>query len=619
MRWKIFSPRTCFLFLTIIVFLIISLPAYGVFFEKKFVVCKDNGQEVLCDSYIVKKDDYVTKLFRQRGEISSRDFPKFLAIFKRLNSHIKDINKIYPGQKILVPLKILAPDTLEGQETGTVTIPLITITNVPRQLLHNSMEYVVHEGDCISKLIADGFGGYNTAPYKEAIEIFRYLNPEIKNLNLIHPGEKIKIPDPSVRKASWYQTLFNEAGEIVVPREEKKEEVKKSKEVAPPAMPEVVTIEPAPVEQKVKEVKPAPEKSVRPPVVVKKTPLPSIFKKAAKIFDAELMDQGEYFFPRQGQTDLKIDLSVNPVIEFKSGMRLLFADDEKFIKNNMGVIAAFWKNVKTIPIIMDESLRELMNRLCLIVDKDGCENKIDLKESGVNISVRGEYIFDNIDGAGSICITLIENRDQNTPAPVQRYLKNKKITISDWIDNGKFFGQMNLPVRDNKPSQYVALVKTSRPAAIIKELAAFLGFRYQEKVPITFPYAGFQVKTVSNLLSVSPGKEVLIDYGDFCGDAVEKMEPTGFRVVEIDKHQDSMTIIKRLLDGLQFEFEENPTFWTAKRPRIYNTSVTIDGLLFTLPSGSTKRDILVTTVPLDKDLAVYFNQSGTQIVRIKYY
>jgi len=619
MRCKKKNYGTCFLFLLIIISLIISLPAYGVFFEKKFVVCKDNGQEVLCDSYIVKKDDYVTKLFRQRGEISSKDFPKFLAIFKRLNTHIKDINKIYPNQKVLIPLKILAPDTLEGQETGTVTIPLITITNVPRKLLRNSMEYVVHEGDCVSKLIADGFGGYSTASYKEAIEIFRYLNPEIKNLNLIHPGQKIKIPDPSVRKASWYQTLFNEAGEIVVPKEEKEEEVKESDEVAPPALPEVVAVAPAPVEQEVKEVKPTQKKSVRPPVVVKKAPLPSIFKKVAKIFQAELMDKGEYFFPRQGQTDFKIDLSVTPVMEFKSGMRLLFVKDEKLVKNNLGVIAAFWKNVKTIPIVMDESLRELMNRLCLVVDKDGCENKIDLKESGVNISVRGEYIFDNIDGPGSTCITMIENRDQNTPVPIQRYLKNKKITISDWIDDGKFFGQMNSPVRGNNPSQYVALVKTSRPAAIIKELAAFLGFRYQENVPITFPYAGFQVKMVSNLLSVSPGKEVLIDYGDLHGDAVEKMEPTGFRVVEIDKHQDSLTIIKRLLDGLQFEFEENPTFWTAKRPRIYNTSVTIDGLLFTLPSGRAKSDILITAVPLDKDLAAYFNQSGVQIVRIKYY
>ncbi|MGB9498302.1 MAG: hypothetical protein ACKVE4_00820 [Dissulfuribacterales bacterium] len=618
MRCKKKIYGTCFLFLLIIISLIISLPAYGVFFEKKFVVCKDNGQEILCDSYIVKKNDYVTKLFRQRGEISSKDFPKFLAIFKRLNTHIKDINKIYPNQKILVPLKILAPDTLEGQETGTVMIPVITITNVPRKLLLNSMEYVVHEGDCVSKLIADGFGGYSTASYKEAIEIFRYLNPEIKNLNLIHPGEKIKIPDPSVRKASWYQTLFNEAGKIVVPKEEKEEEVKESDEVAHPALPEAVAIEPAPEPQKAEKVKP-PKKSVRKPVVVKKAPLPSIFKKAAKIFQAELMDKGEYFFPRQGQTDFKIDLSVTPVMEFKSGMRLLFVEDEKLVKNNLGVIATFWKNVKTIPIVMDESLRELMNRLCLVVDKDGCENKIDLKESGVNISVRGEYIFDDIVGPGSMCITMIENRDQNTPVPIQRYLKNKKITISDWIDNGKFFGQMNSPVRDNNPSQYVALVKTSRPAAIIKELSVFLGFRYQEKVAITFPYAGFQVKTVSNFLSVSPGKEVLVDYGDLCGDAVEKIETTGFRVVEIDKHNDSLTIIKRLLDGLQIEFRENPTFWTAKRPRIYNTSVTIAGLLFTLPSGRAKFDILITSVPLNKDLAAYFNQSGVQIVRIKYY
>ena len=38
-------------------------------------------------------------------------------------------------------------------------------------------------------------------------------------------------------------------------------------------------------------------------------------KKAAKIFDADLLDKGEYFFPRQGQADFKLDLSITPVMK----------------------------------------------------------------------------------------------------------------------------------------------------------------------------------------------------------------------------------------------------------------------------------------------------------------
>src|SRR6056297_1825468 len=120
---------------------LIAAPAGASFFQKRFMICEDRGRDILCDSYVVKKNDYVTKLFKQRGEIAYRDFPMFLDIFKRLNPSVKDIDLIFPNQRILVPLRLIEPDTLEGQATGTVTIPLITITNVPRQLQQNSMNY----------------------------------------------------------------------------------------------------------------------------------------------------------------------------------------------------------------------------------------------------------------------------------------------------------------------------------------------------------------------------------------------------------------------------------------------------------------------------------------------
>jgi hypothetical protein len=94
-----------------------------VFFEKTYLVKKSRVSDVLCDTYIVQKNDWVLRIFRQRGEISSKDFPRFLEIFKILNSDVQDINTIYPGQEILIPLRIITPDFLEGQESGIITLP----------------------------------------------------------------------------------------------------------------------------------------------------------------------------------------------------------------------------------------------------------------------------------------------------------------------------------------------------------------------------------------------------------------------------------------------------------------------------------------------------------------
>jgi len=65
-----------------------SPPADSAFLYKSYIVHQDRGRDILCDPYIVKKNDYVLKLFKQKGEIAHKDFPEFLRIFKRINPHI---------------------------------------------------------------------------------------------------------------------------------------------------------------------------------------------------------------------------------------------------------------------------------------------------------------------------------------------------------------------------------------------------------------------------------------------------------------------------------------------------------------------------------------------------
>ena len=97
---------------------------------KRYLVKNDLGKDILCEPYIVEKDDYVLKLFKQKGEISNTDFPEFLKIFQRINPGVGDINTISPGQEILIPLKKIRPDAFPTQSTGVIDIPFITIKTI---------------------------------------------------------------------------------------------------------------------------------------------------------------------------------------------------------------------------------------------------------------------------------------------------------------------------------------------------------------------------------------------------------------------------------------------------------------------------------------------------------
>ena len=205
----------------VFVFLVILIPAclifprsaYNAFLYKSYTIRYDRGWDILCDPYIVKKNDWIYKLFRQKGEISHRDFPEFLRIFKRINPHIHDINRIRAGQHIIIPLKKLSPVSMPGQSSGVVTIPFVTLPNIPETIEAYSAEYTVQKGDCVSILISTKYGSYGTEPYKQGIELFRMINPDIKNLDRIYAGQDILIPDPAILDQPWYQSLFESSAD----------------------------------------------------------------------------------------------------------------------------------------------------------------------------------------------------------------------------------------------------------------------------------------------------------------------------------------------------------------------------------------------------------------------
>jgi len=60
-----------------------------------------------------------------------------------------------------------------------------------------------------------------------------------------------------------------------------------------------------------------------------------------------------------------------------------------------------------------------------------------------------------------------------------------------------------------------------------------MGYNYAQNVAITFPYAGIQIKALSNLVSTGDGKSLLVDFGDLYGDAIIAIKKTGLDIIQI--------------------------------------------------------------------------------------
>src|SRR4030043_1117477 len=64
-----------------------------------------NGKKVITESYSVVKGDHVWNLLRQRG-LLNRNLRETLAVLKKLNSSLTNIDLIYPEDNIIIQIAI---------------------------------------------------------------------------------------------------------------------------------------------------------------------------------------------------------------------------------------------------------------------------------------------------------------------------------------------------------------------------------------------------------------------------------------------------------------------------------------------------------------------------------
>ena len=115
------------------------------------------------------------------------DEPVPTALIRQLNPGIRNLNKIYPGQKLLLPIRGIA-ELPESSALHNENVPPVRT-------------YRIQEDDSISRII---LAELNASPEQvlPAYRLLRRLNPDIENLNNLPPGQMLKLPSNSSRPES---------------------------------------------------------------------------------------------------------------------------------------------------------------------------------------------------------------------------------------------------------------------------------------------------------------------------------------------------------------------------------------------------------------------------------
>jgi len=623
---------------------------------KIYVVNKYGAWDIVCDRYKVNKGDHIWEILRRKGRIAEENFPHFVDILKEMNPHIKDVDKIYPGQNIVIPLKQIAPqDRDTPKETGPryVTIPMI-----PDVLFDY---HRVAPGDYVSQIVTRHLDvSWHEIP-DDYFETFSRLNPQIEDLDLIYPGQLVRIPElvatqmhpeppkPPVREpVPDVETETSETSEVAGSLPESEPARAEESESATEPLPESVTGSEWPDQKDTKDrVQPedglteavaesSDQKMVGtegpgdtrqevpadlPPTVPSAKPeWHDLMSTVAERMGGRLLSSGYCYFPGEDGEDVPLDLSLFPVMELKDGRHVLFETVTELPETLEETIRTAWKNLVVMREEIKAAGRPVLDDFFEAAYGDRVRQSAVIPpfDDGIKATLGGDWVVPVYPAANRdptyYAVTLVDDAKEKTSHSVVVYLAHKNIHVIDIASDTDEEGQPSGLAENGSQGEGVLTIETSSAEAFVSALTAAMGCYYEPQVSISFDYAGFQVQTSANIVYGKSGTDVIVDFGTFYGDAVSSIEKGGMKVVSVGRDDKVMEIAKRVLEALACSYTETPELFAADRALDRTTALVVPGLLI-MPAGRGKG--LLTENPIAPEIVSFLDEQGITLWKIE--
>ncbi len=272
--------------------------------------------------YVVKKGDFITGIFRnQRG-----DEPVPYALIRQLNPEIRNLNRIYPGQRIVLPTR----ETIDLPEPSP---------NDSEAIKPPLRQYSIREDDSISRII---LAELDVAPEKvlHTYRLLRRLNPGISDMNQLPAGQLLNLPSnivPADRPA------VEPTQTVVLPQE-----------TAPAAEPlQTVALQPeTPPVEPFEKVTPITEREL------------GIIRPVISRMKGTITAAGNYFIPLKDTAQVTLDCSLIPVVELDDGSTVLLDFGNRLSDNLKALISQSWTHYS---FLSAEELRDEIASLQAII------------------------------------------------------------------------------------------------------------------------------------------------------------------------------------------------------------------------------------------------------------
>jgi len=472
--------------------------------------------------HVVKKGEWIHRILQSHfGEE-----PVSYALIRRLNPGIRNLNRIRPGQRIVLPV----PGSSEPSES---------ISDIGRKNSSPPVIYRILEGDSISRIILSEMN-VNPAEALPAYRLIRKLNPEIPDLNRLPAGQTLRMPPAPARSA-------------VTPAEP-------LKTAAPPTK----------------------ESNAETAAIADS--LFGIIRPVIGRMRGMVTATGSYFIPLQETTQVTINCSQIPVVELDDGTTVLLDYGDRLSENLKKLIRQSWKNYA---FLTAEEFRDGLGGLLGII-RHSQNYRMVRTDKPLELTVKPQilvfpdWLIIGKETAGGATyrqgLFLLDRGERPLPAEARAFLEKSGIAVTE-IAEDRAVSSLETP---SALQPAIADFRALKGIDLAEKLLSTLGvtpIRNAEVVVFDQARNGFNLSVMADLLIRKGEKRFILQTKRLPEQFVQVLREAGTEVIPIGEKDQGRSLVEGVLQGLgipvSFGYFSFRIPEEGKRPRLTGSFSTL--------------------------------------------
>ena len=522
-------------------------------------------KKVFTQTLTIRKGEWVWKILREKGLLQKGNLPQLLSVLKRLNKSFQNLNLVHPGERIIIPLKIVPISGGAVREAAGAPEKVVSLDSLKGVRLEN---YSVQPGDSLTRVVKGRCGTAPGRSYREYLELVKRLNPSIVNPDLIYPGQVIRLPiySPEVVRKS-------------IP--------------APPAA--------------------FPRKKAR---AGKAPPIAGDIGKILTAMGEKWIDSGKHFIPLKSGGQIDLEAASFPIVSRKNGLNLIVDLNGELPRKMERLIASSWGNYRVVHLDADDDLPSALDKIIRVCDFPrvfGRAESLEL-EGDISFRITGDWIIEQREPGPDtrpafVVLNLAGAGSRPAPRSIRDYLKRLGVAIIDYPP-GKESDAENAGTPE-------VLSGGKTATSLVRSLLRLTGrsFSTRVKIPVyQSRRADLRLMIIADFFLKVAGEDAIISLGNLDPEITSFLKEHRFRVLSLAPGEEPQAVVRRTLAFIGQPCDSNPhVFKAGTRGDTPVITLTLPGDVF---QDRDDRPVLATRLALPDEMVRFLSLRNFRVMML---